>query len=247
MQDVGRGCRLDRLLLQSRCLRRVEVAVVDHLIKRIVAPDFRIARVKDRIEQRGGGDEAREGGRLKRREVLRILAPVGLGGGLHAVGALTEVDRVQVAGEDLILRDRFLELDRKQGLANLLGDGARRSDVGHRTVLLLHIRARVLLLHELLGDRGRALDDLVLHEVGPRGAQDADRVDARVAIEPVILHSDDGLLRLLGDVRKGDDRAVDRPVDLREERAIAIVEQSLASHAGSTPIRRVRWLGTKGL
>ena len=75
---------------------------------------------------------------------LVAVAEVGARGGLHAVGAVAEVDGVQVLGEDLLLRPLALEVVGERGLAQLLED---------RAVAL----GRERVLHELLGDRRAAL------------------------------------------------------------------------------------------
>ena len=54
-------------------------------------------------------------------QAVRVCgAEVGAGGGLDPVGALAEVDGVQVLGEDLVLVPLLLELVGKGGLAELL-------------------------------------------------------------------------------------------------------------------------------
>jgi hypothetical protein len=66
-------------------------------------------------------DQAGERGGLRQGELLRVATEVRAGGGLDPVGAVPEVHGVQVAGEDLPLRHRVLELDREDGFAHLAG------------------------------------------------------------------------------------------------------------------------------
>ena len=73
-----------------------------------------------------------------------VPAEVGLGRRLDPVGALAEVDLVEVLGEDLVLRPLALELVGERGLAELLEHGAAA------------LRAQRV-LDELLGDRRGAL------------------------------------------------------------------------------------------
>src|SRR4029450_1160401 len=115
-----------------------------------------------------------------------------LGRGLAAVCAAAEVDRVQVFGQDLLLGELSLDLDREQALAYLLPERPRgdrvRLDAGLRILL---VPAGVHVLHELLGERRTALDDLAGDEVGPRRAEDPGHVDARMVVEALVLDGDD--------------------------------------------------------
>ena len=112
---------------------------------------------------------------------------------LDAVGAVPEVDRVQIGGEDPVLRPALLELPRERGLLQLP----------------LHRPARVdvRVLHELLRDRRAALDDRAVPQVLPDRAHDASHVDAAVLEEPPVLDRDDRLLHQVGDLVRLDDDA----------------------------------------
>src|SRR5439155_18087177 len=100
---------------------------------------------------------------------------------LDAVGALAEIDRVEVLGEDLVLRPLALELIGKRRLLKLLED---------RAVLLGEQRV----LHELLGDRRAPLRGALLADVLPHGARDSLIVDALVLVEALVLDRDHGPL-----------------------------------------------------
>ena len=80
------------------------------------------------------------------------VAEVGAGGRLDPVGALAEVDRVQVLGEDLVLAPVALELVGERRLAELLED---------RPAALRLERV----LDELLGDRRGALGGALAEDV----------------------------------------------------------------------------------
>ncbi len=194
-----------------------------HLVERVVASDLRVLWMIDGIEQARRRDEARERRRLLDVQVGGVDAPVRLRGRLHAVRAVPQIDGVEVPGQDLILRERLLELDREERLADLLLDGAGRHHVFLGAVRLLDVAARVHLFDELLGDGGSALDGLVLHQVDPGGAEDADRVDARVLVEAVVLDGDHRVAEGLGHLIERNDRPIDRAVDRREEGAVAVV------------------------
>ena len=69
-------------------------------------------------------DQPGEQCRLGRRELTDVLPEKVLGSGAHAVGALTEVNGVEVALQDLVLRELALEPDRERGLFHLAPDVA---------------------------------------------------------------------------------------------------------------------------
>ena len=196
-----------------------------HLIERVVAPDLRVLGMVDRIEAPRRRDEAGERRRLLDAQVGGVDAPVRLRRRLHAVRSVPQIDGVEVAGQDLVLRQRLLELDREERLADLLLDRARRHHVLPGPVRLLDVAARVHLLDELLRDRGTALDGLVLHQVGPRGAEDADGIDPGMLVEAVVLDGDDGVAEMLGHLIERDDRPVDRAVDRGEQGTVAVVHE----------------------
>ncbi len=112
---VGGGQRLlDRFLID----RLGQIALVEHLAQDDIAPFQGRQRMEGRVIGGGGLDDARQQGRLPRRqlfdtefvsrhaaaEVVDVVAEVGLGGSLDPVGAAAEVDRVQVGRDDLVLR-----------------------------------------------------------------------------------------------------------------------------------------------
>ena len=112
---------------------------------------------------------------------LVAVAEVGAHRGLDAVGAVAEVDRVQVLGEDLLLRPLALEVIGERRLAQLLE---------HRAVGLGGERV----LHELLGDGRATLGGAALQHVLHERAADAGVVDALVLVEALVLDGDDGVL-----------------------------------------------------
>ena len=133
----------------------------------------------------GAGDHGHEQRGLRVRHVRGVLAEVGLRGLLHAVGAAAEVDRVQVARQDLVLVELLVDLqshDRFLGLAHVGG-----------------LAARVVPLHVLHGDRGAALAGTAL-EVVDQGSHDAARGDAAVLVEGGVLARDDRILDVLRDL-----------------------------------------------
>src|SRR4029077_12122688 len=102
-------------------------------------------------------------GGLRDSELLGVDVEVFLAGGLHAVGAVPVVDRVEIAGEDVLLAHLFVDLVRQEELAKL----ASQSSLG----------IQVQDLDVLLGDRRAALDVAAASDL-PRGANHAAYRDA---------------------------------------------------------------------
>jgi hypothetical protein len=131
-----------------------------------------------------------------------VLAEVDARGHLDAVRLVPEVDRVQVGGEDPVLRPPLLELPGERGLLDLAAD---------RPLLL-----RVLVLDELLGDRRPALDEILRADVGPDGSEHPLSVDAPVLPEAAVLDGDDRLLHERRDLVGADDDPALRAAENRE-------------------------------
>src|SRR5690606_28552928 len=74
----------------------------------------------------GGGGEASQQGSLREVHIGRWLAEVRLRSGLDSVGAVAQVDVVQVQLEDLVLRELPFDLSRDTRLHDLPADAALR-------------------------------------------------------------------------------------------------------------------------
>ena len=183
------------------------------------------------VEMIGRGDQSREHRALRERQIARIDADVGPGRGLDPVGPLTEVHRVQVPREDLKLREPVLELPCQERLVDLPAEAL--------------IVAGVQVLHQLLGDRRAALDDVSAPKIVDRGPQDRLGVDAMMGVEASVLDRDDGVsdvlrhLRarerdpVLGRMQRGDERSVRRVQERRlRERPDVVVLQSRQAARG---------------
>ena len=202
-----------------------EVALGRHPLEDVVPPFEGRGLLLLGVVVRGALDHRREERRLVHGELGRVLLEERLRRGLDAVRAPTEVDGVEVLGQDLVLGELALDLDRQQALANLLPERPWRDDVGLDAGLgILLVLARVDVLHELLRDRRTALHDLLLDQVGPRRAEDADDVHARMLVEALVLDRDHGVLQLFGHLRERDDRPVDRRVQRRDLVTTAVVD-----------------------
>ena len=185
---------------------------LDHAVEHLPAAGGRLFGMVERVGGARRPDEPGEQGRLAQRELVHGGVEVLVGGGLNAVGAVPEVDRVEVQLEDPRLRVPLLELEGEHGLADLPAGAALPPDQ--------------LVLHVLLGDGRATLLDPAVGGVGPEGADDGLGVDTAVLPEAGVLYGDHGVLQeprdlgqghalpvLLG-VERGDEGAV-RGVDPR--------------------------------
>ena len=153
-----------------------------------------------RVVPARSGDGSRERGGLQKREVRGVSPEVRSGGGLHAVGAVPEVDGVQILGQDLVLGELVLELDGHDRLADLAAQ--RRLAAGEHG------------FHVLLGDRGAALVERPVLHVDPRRPGDGDGIDPIMGVETLVLHGHHRLPKSEGHPLEWDDRAVHCGVQL---------------------------------
>src|SRR5438128_166155 len=123
-----------------------------------------------------GWDAGQEGG-FGQRQLVSAVPEVDERSLLNPVRAVPEVDRVQVRGQDPVLRPTLLELPRQRRLVDLPCERA------------LMRTARVL--DELLGDRRAALNALTARDVRPDGTGDPAQVETSVFVEALVLHRDD--------------------------------------------------------
>ena len=100
------------------------VAVVDHARKHVGPALARRRRGEDGVVAARVRDQAGQQGRLGQRELRRVLAEVGVGGRLHSVGPVTEIDDVQVGLQDLILGVLAFEAIGDHGLFDLAAHGS---------------------------------------------------------------------------------------------------------------------------
>ncbi len=172
-----------------------DAAELEHVVERGVAPADGLARVAGGVGRLRGPDQAGQVGGLHEGQVLDVGEEVGLRRRLHAVGAPPEVDGVQVALEDLGLRELALQLDGVDGLPDLAGQGPLPGQVDE--------------LHVLLGDGRPTLGGLGgAPDLGPPGPGDAGGVDTVVPPEVLVLGGDHGVDEDLGDAPVGDDDPV---------------------------------------
>ena len=156
--------------------------VVGHFAQHPVSTPQRSSRITFRVVVGRSLGQGPQKGRLVRRQLIQRLAEIVIGRRGHAIGAIAQVDLVQIQFEDLLLgqrrfqtagEDRFLELAVQAGLTG-------QQDV----------------LGDLLGDGRAALQTLARHDVEhvlEHGPADAGHVDAAVIEEVLILGRQEGV------------------------------------------------------
>ena len=234
----------EALLLDPRGLLVGDLAELGHPVEDDVAARLRDLRVGRRVEPDRVLDQPGEQRRLTQVEVLGVLAEVVAGGGLDAVGAVTEVGDVEVALEDPVLGVVLLERDRVPQLLDLALVGVLGGGLALRGGLGLGEQRH---LRHLLGDRGATLDDAAAGLVGEEGAQRALQVESAVLVEAVVLDRDDRGAHDRGDVLELDRAAV--LVVERGDRLAAPAQQpgALGQRLGPQLLREVLEPAGRGL
>ena len=182
--------------VQGLAVGAAEPAFLDHAGEYVVPAGedgVLVLGVGDDVVVAGGVEQGGEVGALTGVQVFDVLAVVGVGGGLDAVGVAAEVAGVEVALQDLVLALLAVELDRDEELLGLADDG-----------LLL---AEVVVLDVLLGDGGTALASLAGDGVPP-GAEGGGHVDGVLGVEVPVLGGQHGVPDGLGDAAQPDVLAV---------------------------------------
>ena len=149
--------------------------LVEHSGQYDVAPVESVLGVQRRVVHGRRLGNARQKGSFGKREVGGRLREIAARGGFDAIGTITVVDGVQVHVQDFVFGVHLLELGGDVNLAHL---------ALHRDVV--HLVGKDGVAHELLGDRGRALETAARQVVHER-AHDAVHVDTAVLVEAGIL------------------------------------------------------------
>jgi len=140
------------------------------------------------------------------------VAEVRLGGSVDAVRATTEVDRVHVGADDLVLGLLAVDLDGQDGFLELARVGRRLADV--------------VALHVLLGQRRATLAGAAA-QVVDEGAENALQVDAVVRVERTVLGGHDRLRHVVGQRRRVNDLTIDLTQGAHLGRAVGVVDRGL--------------------
>ena len=189
---------------------------LDHQIQDLRGARHRLVAVALRVEAGRRLQQPCDDGALEQVELLRRLAEIAVRGGVDAIGPGAEIDAVEIDFEDLVLGEAALEPQREKGLAELAGEAA--------------LRCQKKDFRELLGDRAAALDDPAGAQIGHRGADEAKRVDAEMAVEAAVLGGDDRRWqrgrhliepqRLAKEIAKAGDKAAVRGEDRHRRAAL---------------------------
>ena len=198
--------RLLQVEAQATRLHLVGLVLADHVElghpvqDDVTALDGALGEV-GRVERTRVLHEPGQDRRLVEVEVAGVDVEVVLGSGLHAVGAIAEVDDVEVALEDPVLRVLVLEGDGVAELVELACVGV----VGDGRLLLVGRRlGDEGLFDQLLGDRRPTLDDAAGGGVGEERAQGALDIESAVLVEAVVLDREQSLDHLAVDLAQPD-------------------------------------------
>ncbi len=229
--DVERDRGGDRLVR----LGLGDGAVLRHLAQHGVPALLGLLGVDDRVVPRRRLHEAGQQGGLREGEVLGVDAEVPLGGRLDPVGLLTHERDVQVVGEDLVLGEGLLQLDRVLHLLELAPDGLRLG--GQHRLLVVARLVDEDVLHVLLGERRGALGDAAARRVLVDRAQHALQVDRAVLVEAVVLDVDQRGLHQRGYLVARHDRTVPA-VDGGDHAAVRVVDGRSLRERGRGEVAR---------
>jgi hypothetical protein len=153
--------------------RPAQVAVALHAGQDRRPPGPGRPGMAERVIGRRGPDQSRQQRRLGQAEPVGPGREVGLGGRLHAIGALPEIDGVEVRLEDGLLAVVPLQPPGVSGLGQLAPQGPLPRDIA--------------VLHVLLGDGRPALDHPPPLQVPRRRPGHSQPVNPTMAPEPRVL------------------------------------------------------------
>ena len=205
----GRRGELCRMSLCLACRRGADQAGLGHRGEHDRGAPARVGERSGRRKARGRLDQARQHRRLGKRQLLRRLGEIASARGIDAIGPGAEIDRIEIAREDFVLRQAALQPDRQHRLLDL----ARPAALGREEPVL----------GELLGDRAAALDRLAGGEIRQRGARDAAEIEAVMLEEAPVLDREDRVDQMPRQ-RGQFDRPTARPAPDRERLAVGCGE-----------------------
>ena len=173
-------------------------AVLQHEVQVTLPALPRLPGADGGVPRGGRGNDRGNQRGLGQGQVGCTMAEVGLRGSVDAVGTTTEVDRVHVGPNDLVLGLLTVDLEREHGFLELATVGIR----GLTDEVSLNV---------LLGE-GRCALPCSAAQIVDEGAENALQVNAVVRVERAVLGGDDRLGDVVGQGRRVDDL----PVDLAE-------------------------------
>ena len=180
----GQGFEAVELCRCSEFAVEDEAAVVVEVLKYGVAACQRGFGVQARVIGTGGLEEADERGSLFVIQAVGGDAEIGAGSSLDAEAVGTEIDGIEVHSENLFFRIGHLELDGHDPFLGLHDEDLQARNVAEeaRGVLCADIEE---VLGQLLGDGAGASCATASDVLG--GGEEADNIDAVVAVETFIL------------------------------------------------------------
>ncbi len=180
----------DRLCLGGGDLGLGRGTVFGDALEHPIAPDLGLLGIARRVVVVRRLWQSGQEGRLAEAQFVERFVEIKEGGRLYPIGAGAEIDLVEVELEDPVLRQRLVDPGSEQDLLDLAVD--------RQLVRQQHV------LGDLLRD-GRGADRPALAvpapDIGQRGAEHRDRVDAVVAVEILVLGRQEGGDDALGDRR----------------------------------------------
>ncbi len=214
-RNPGRGTARQARELSQRDVA-VPVHVVEHVLPARGQGGVLGAGVRVGVEQAGRVDQRGQHRGLRDGELRGRLIEVGLGGGTDASGLRAERDGVQVSGDDPRLGLQVGELDRHDDLLELVAERLVR--------VIAAGEAAVVVLHELLGQRGSALRVGTALEVLVDGPPQPGDGDAALGVERAVLGRGDRLVHDLGNLRRLKDDVADAIAgERRHQLAVAVI------------------------
>ena len=182
------AARDDRLLLGRVGLLLRDVAVVGHLLQRVVATEFRGPAIDIRALPRRRLNDAGDHRRFFQRHILRALAEVQPRRGLDAVRAVTENHLIAIEREDLALRVALFDLDRDEDLLDL----ALGTLVAERESHFIGKQVA----RELHRERARTCDHATAGQVAAQPDEHGRNAEAEVIVEVLVFRRDDGIAQV---------------------------------------------------
>ena len=179
----GRGSERQPLCLGLPGLRLGDEPLLDHQPQDDRLPRFGPLPVLERVVVGRRLNQPDQQGALGQVQVADVLAKVGLGRRLDAVGHVAEIDFVQVKGQDFVFGVAAGDAPGQQRLPQLAAVGL--------LVPLFGVHQQVA--GQLLGDGAGPGDDPPVAQVEPGRTEDGPQVHAGVFVKAGVLRGDDGL------------------------------------------------------
>ena len=188
-------------------------AVLHHEIQVALPALLRLPGADGGVPRGGCGNNRSDQRGLGQGQVGCTMAEVGLRSSVDAVGTTTEVDRVHVGTDDLVLGLFTVDLEREHGFLELATVGIR----GLTDEVSLNV---------LLGEGRCALPRSAPQIIDER-SEDTLNVNAGVRVERAVLGSDDRLGHVVGYFGRVDDLPVDLAEATHLGRAVRVVDGRL--------------------